>query len=99
MAPASGQIVGAVSAPDGSPLPGAKVTATDGQKVFTTTTTGAGGALPDGTTFPAGGYYFTGLPAGTYTVTVTMTGYQSRTRIVQVVSGQTATGQDLQVRG
>jgi hypothetical protein len=64
---------------------GATVTATDGQHVFTTAASGPSVDLPNG------GYLFSGLPAGTYSVTVTLDGMRQQTAMVKVYEGGTTT--------
>jgi outer membrane receptor protein involved in Fe transport len=64
---------------DGAPLPGVTVTITSPQMQGQRTTT----------TGEAGGYSFTALPPGTYTVTVELQGMQTETRQVQIGVGQT----------
>jgi hypothetical protein len=67
-----------------SPFVGATVTASNGRRTWTTTSSGAGGALPNG------GYLITGLQPGTYSVTVTAGGLQQQTGIITVAAGQNA---------
>ena len=57
---------------------GATVTATDGLHVYTTAASAPGGNLP------SGGYLFTGLPAGTYSITASLDGMKQQTAIVTV---------------
>ncbi|HEY0158033.1 MAG TPA: TonB-dependent receptor [Thermoanaerobaculia bacterium] len=64
---------------DGAPLPGATVTITSPQMQGNRTTV----------TGDAGGYNFSGIPAGDYTVTIELAGMTSATRKVQVGPGQT----------
>jgi carboxypeptidase family protein len=80
-----GGITGTVTGPGGAPYVGATVTATNGLKSFVTTSTSAGGALA------GGGYQFSGLQPGTYSVTVTASGMQQQTGLVTVTSGATGT--------
>jgi hypothetical protein len=54
------------------------VTATDGTHVYTTTASAPSADLR------SGGYLFTGLPAGTYSVTVTQDGMLQQTAYVTV---------------
>jgi hypothetical protein len=80
----SGSIAGSVTGCDGASSPfciGATVTATDGQRTWSTTSTVAG--TPSG----PGGFLMTELPAGTYAVSVNMTGKQQRTVMVTVEPG------------
>src|SRR5581483_4872344 len=48
MATALGSITGVITGPDGSPLPGATVTATDGKQNWQVQATGASAGLADG---------------------------------------------------
>jgi hypothetical protein len=81
-----------------TPLVGAKVTATDGQQVWTTTSTIAGATAADGTTpLGPGGYNLTSLPAGTYAVTVTNAGKVQRTVLVTVTAGTASTAQTVEL--
>ncbi len=63
------------------PFVGATVTATNGQQVWTATSSATGGALPKG------GYLITGLQPGTYSVTVSADGLQQQTGIATVLAG------------
>lgn len=72
---ATGQIAGRVTASDGAPLSGAAVAA-DGY-----------GAITDAD----GRYTIAAVPAGTYTVRVSVIGYSEQTQEVTVTAGQTAT--------
>jgi 5-hydroxyisourate hydrolase-like protein (transthyretin family) len=74
---ARGSISGTVRS-GGAPLAGATIVATDGQAPRETTSVDE----------PAGGYRFDGLPAGSYTVTVTADGLASRTVLVNLGRGQ-----------
>jgi hypothetical protein len=60
------------------PYVGATITATDGTHVFGVTSSGAGGALPDG------GYLIDNLEPGTYSITATAPGWQQQTGIVTI---------------
>lgn len=73
-------IIGTVSA-GGRNLAGAAITVTDGLTVRSTT------SADD----PAGGYRFDALPAGRYTVTISLDGYESRTILVALDRGETET--------
>jgi hypothetical protein len=88
----AGDITGTVFV-NGTPTPGATLTATDGTHTFTATTSSAGGLLP------AGGYDLANLPPGTYSVTASVAGAHQQTRIVTVVRGRTVAGQDLYLAG
>jgi hypothetical protein len=88
--PQLGGITGGVSGPNGV-FVGATVTATNGSQSWTATSSGPGGALPDG------GYLITGLQPGTYSVTVSSSGLEQQTAMVTVVAGQTA-HQNLQLK-
>jgi hypothetical protein len=82
-----GGITGTVSVPDGSgwkPIVGATVRITNGKDVFSTTSSGKGGALP------GGGYLITGLAPGSYAVTASVPGYGQQTALVTVVAGHRA---------
>lgn len=78
--PENGSIDGTVEA-SGAGVAGATVTVTDGGPPLTTVST----------TDPAGGFSLSGVAAGTYSVTASLTGYESETVQVVVVAGQTAT--------
>lgn len=84
LATALGRISGVVTGPDGSPLPGASVVATDGRQSWKSQATGAGGGLPNG------GYLLTDLAPGTYTVTASMPGFSQQTALLSVTAGGTA---------
>ncbi|MDQ3280657.1 MAG: TonB-dependent receptor [Acidobacteriota bacterium] len=71
-------LVGTVTT-DGSPLPGATVTITSPNMQGSRTTV----------TGDAGGYSFTGLPPGTYTVRFELQGMRTATRTTQIGVGQT----------
>ncbi|HEX8080039.1 MAG TPA: carboxypeptidase-like regulatory domain-containing protein [Jatrophihabitans sp.] len=83
LATALGRIAGVVTGPDGSPLPGASVVATDGKQSWKSQATGAGGGLPNG------GYLLTDLAPGTYTVTASMPGFSQQTALLSVTAGDT----------
>jgi len=80
-----GGVTGTVLGPGGTPYVGATVTASNGLKSFVTTSTSAGGALA------GGGYQFSGLQPGTYSVTVTAAGMQQQTGLVTVSPGSVGT--------
>lgn len=90
MATALGSITGVITGPDGSPQPGATVTATDGRQNWRVQATGASPGLPDG------GFLLDNLLPGTYTVTATMPGFGQQTALLTVTAGHT-TRQDLQL--
>ncbi len=75
----SGGISGTVSGPGGpsAPLVGVQVSVSDGTTTRTTVTSSS----------PPGGFSFTGLPPGSYTVTFSFTGYQTQTTLVQLQAG------------
>lgn len=81
MSDSLGRIGGNVSGPGGTPLAGATVTATDGQKSWPVTTSSAG---PGGA---AGTYLIAGLPVGRYTVTAISPATEARTSLVTVAAG------------
>jgi hypothetical protein len=83
LATALGRITGVVTGPDGSPLPGANVLATDGRQSWKSQATGAGGGLG------AGGFLLTDLAPGTYTVTASMPGFSQQTALLTVTAGTT----------
>jgi hypothetical protein len=83
MVPASGRITGTVAGPSGA-LAGATVTATDGKKVWTTTSTDTG-------------FVISGLLPGHYSVTATYAGLQPQTALV-VVSANAPTTTALTLR-
>jgi hypothetical protein len=74
-----GGIAGVVRGPGGRAFAGATVTATDGRQSRTTTSNSAGG-----------GYMFSGLDPGSYSVTVTAPGLRQQTALVTVTAGHTA---------
>ncbi len=79
-----GTIRGQVIRPGGGDKVGATVTATDGTRTWTTTSSSPGGALKHG------GYLFGSMQPGTYSVTVTADGIQQQTALVRVTSGDTS---------
>jgi hypothetical protein len=79
-----GGIRGTVQGPGGSPYVGATVTATNGERSWTTTSSSPGGALANG------GYLISSLRPGTYSVTVTGDGIRQQTALVTVGAGRTA---------
>lgn len=84
-----GSIVGNVTDPSGAAVPGATVTVTQAQTQFTRSVT----------TNQSGGYTFTDLPAGTYTVKVTAQGFKtySRTGLDVVINSVTRTDAALEL--
>ena len=74
-----GRISGVVHGPGGAAFAGATVTATDGQESRTSTSNSAGG-----------GYLFSGLDPGSYSVTVTAPGLRQQTALVTVSAGHTS---------
>jgi len=84
MSTALGSIGGSVSGPDGAPLPGATVTATDGQHTWQVKSTSAGPGIADG------GFLLTGLPPGSYSVTASQTGAGQQSALLTVTPGHTA---------
>lgn len=70
-----------------APLVGATVTVTDGQRIWTTTSTVAGATSETGAPLGAGGYSISSLPAGTYALTITYAGRQQRTVMATVTPG------------
>jgi uncharacterized membrane protein len=79
-----GGIRGKITGPGGGVYVGASVTATNGAKSWSTTSSAAGGTLANG------GYLFSSLQPGTYSVTVTADGIRQQTGMVTVKSGGTA---------
>ncbi|QWF21306.1 carboxypeptidase-like regulatory domain-containing protein [Nocardioides sp. LMS-CY] len=79
-----GGIRGTVTGPSGAPYVGATVVATNGAKSWSTTSSSPGGTLSNG------GYLFSELEPGTYSVTVTADGIRQQTGLVTVTSGATA---------
>ena len=82
MATQLGRIVGQVTDARGSTFVGAVVTVTDGHQTWTTTSTGPGGALPNG------GFIVDQLQPGSYAVTATAVGQRPQTALVTVVAAQ-----------
>jgi hypothetical protein len=74
-----GSISGVVRGPNGQTYAGATVTATDGRQSRTSTTNSAGG-----------GYLFSGLNPGSYSVTVTAPGLRQQTALVTVTAAHTS---------
>lgn len=72
-------IEGTVEGPAG-PIAGAAVSITDGSEVRSTVTADD----------PAGGYRFDSLPAGRYTLTISVAGFRTRTVLVTVARGETS---------
>jgi hypothetical protein len=72
-----------------SAIAGASVSATNGQQTFTTTTTAAG------TSMGPGGYSLTGLPPGTYAVTVSAAGFGQQTALAVITAGVQTTVSEL----
>lgn len=78
----SGDLVGSVLDPTGAAIPNATVVATNDATGVSTTTA----------TTSAGQYHFVNLPVGTYTVTVTASGFtKAQLKAVSVTLNQTAT--------
>ncbi|MET0326371.1 MAG: carboxypeptidase-like regulatory domain-containing protein [Ilumatobacteraceae bacterium] len=77
---ADASIVGTVTG-SGRPLVGAAVELSDGETSRTTATAST----------PAGGYTFTGIAPGSYTLTVEAAGFPRRIVLVQVVEGEALT--------
>lgn len=76
-----GTVTGTVTGPDGRRYDGATITASNGNRTWTTTSGAPGTALTQG------GYRLAGLPAGTYSVTVTAAGLTQQTAMVTVTEG------------
>jgi hypothetical protein len=70
-----------------APLVGATVTVTNGQQIWSTTSTVAGIASETGAPLGAGGYSISSLPAGTYALTITYAGKAQRTVMATVTAG------------
>jgi hypothetical protein len=80
LTPTTGLIQGTVrNATTAAGLPGVTVSITDGVNPTQTVTA----------SLPSGGYKLTALPADTYTVTFSLTGYQSQTALIALGPGQT----------
>ena len=77
-----GGITGRVTGANGTTFVGATITVTNGSQVWTTTSTGPGGALP------SGGYIVANLEPGTYAVTASAEGMHPQTAQVIVVAGR-----------
>jgi Carboxypeptidase regulatory-like domain len=88
-----GGITGTVTTSAGRPYVGAIVTATDGSRSWTATSSAAGSGLDDG------GFLIDALPPGTYSVTVTAPGLEQQTRMVRVRAGSTVPKCDLRLGG
>nr|WP_237447758.1 carboxypeptidase-like regulatory domain-containing protein [Nocardioides flavescens] len=76
-----GTVSGTVTGPDGRRYDGATITASNGNRTWTTTSGAPGTALSQG------GYRLAGLPAGTYSITVTAAGLTQQTAMVTVTEG------------
>jgi hypothetical protein len=79
-----GRLTGRVTGPSGTVV-GATVTASNGSVTSSTTSSSAGGALPNG------GYLFSGLEPGVYSVTVRAQGMAQLTAQVRIVGGERTT--------
>jgi len=79
-----GGIRGTVTRDGGGVFVGATVTATNGVRSWTTTSSAAGETLANG------GYLFSSLQPGTYSVTITAAGLRQVTAMVRVSPGATA---------
>ncbi|WP_436699412.1 carboxypeptidase regulatory-like domain-containing protein [Nocardioides sp. BYT-33-1] len=79
-----GNLRGKVTRAGGGLLDGVMVTVTSGTETFRTTSSGRGGALPNG------GFLFAGLKPGWYSVTATMPGWTQQTGLVRIRAGQDA---------
>lgn len=82
---ALGRVSGRVLDSAGVPIIGASVVATDGRKSWPVMSTVASGSVP------AGGYVIDKLPPGVYSVTATAANGVSRTAVLTVTAGATAT--------
>ncbi len=80
-----GRVNGQVVTSAGVPAVGIQVSATDGKRVWPSTTTSASGGQP------RGGFIIADLPAGPYTVTATAATGQTVTALIQVTAGGIAT--------
>lgn len=80
-----GRVNGQVLTSAGEPAVGIQVSATDGKRVWPSTTTSASGGQP------RGGFIIADLPAGPYTVTATAATGQTVTALIQVTAGGIAT--------
>ncbi|MCU1688835.1 MAG: hypothetical protein JWN20_763 [Jatrophihabitantaceae bacterium] len=69
------------------PLVGGTVTVTNGQQIWSTTSTVAGATSETGAPLGSGGYSIASLPAGTYALTITFAGKQQRTVMATVTAG------------
>lgn len=78
--PEAAALTGTVTSASGNPLTGVTVTATNGSVTRTTTTTSS----------PPGGYSLGSLAPESYSVTFSLSGYQSETVLVHLQPGQTA---------
>jgi hypothetical protein len=76
-----GSVTGRVLA-DGKVFVGATIRVTNGNDVLTTTSAGAGGALPDG------GYLIGNLVPGSYAITASAPGFTQQTRLVTITAGE-----------
>jgi hypothetical protein len=79
------RLYGLASTPSGAPLVGAKITVSDGVHVWTTTSTDSGGSLPSAIR-STGGYLFPAITQGTYSVTITASGYAQQTTRLEITS-------------
>jgi hypothetical protein len=82
-----GRLSGKVTGPSGAYV-GATVIASNGAKTYTTTSSSPGGTLVDG------GYLFTSIEPGIYSVTVRADGMRQQTARVSITGG-TASQQNL----
>lgn len=82
-----GAVSGTVFGPDGHPLPGAMIVATNGRQSLTATSNSSNGR-----------YLIANLPPGTYSVTATDPGMSQQTAMIVVRAGQTD-DQDLRLGG
>ncbi|WGX98471.1 carboxypeptidase-like regulatory domain-containing protein [Nocardioides sp. L-11A] len=79
-----GDLRGKVTRSGGGLLDGVTVTVSSGTETFRTTSSGRGGALPNG------GFLFAGLKPGWYSVTATMPGWTQQTGLVRIRAGKDA---------